>query len=118
MSTLEEIYQQITGDDGQKAAFADAAQTEETLAKFLASLGCDATPEEVSAFLKAKAGAEDELADEELDNVSGGCSYPPDPRTCPRCGSTDTTHFGSGNIADNGYLNMVCRDCEYCWRIM
>lgn len=59
-----------------------------------------------------------EIADEELDNVSGGCSYPPDPRTCPRCGSTDTTHFGSGNIADNGYLNMVCRDCEYCWRIM
>ena len=74
MSTLEEIYQQITGDDGQKAAFADAAQTEETLAKFLASLGCDATPEEVSAFLKAKAGAEDELADEELDNVAGGCN--------------------------------------------
>lgn len=59
-----------------------------------------------------------EIADEELDNVSGGCSYPPDPRTRPRCGSTDTTHFGSGNIADNGYLNMVCRDCEYCWRIM
>ena len=59
-----------------------------------------------------------EIADEELDNVSGGCSYPPDPRTCPRCGSTDTTRFGSGNIADNGYLNMVCRDCEYCWRIM
>lgn len=73
----------------------------------------------IHSFDALKGGSTNqELSDEELDNVSGGCSYPPDPRTCPRCGSTDTTHFGSGNIADNGYLNMVCRDCEYCWRIM
>ena len=95
------------------------AQNADEIARIAESAGVKLEKSEAEAlFARLHSTDADEVADEELDNVSGGCSYPPDPRTCPRCGSTDTTHFGSGNIADNGYLNMVCRDCEYCWRIM
>ena len=41
--------------------------------KFLASLGCDATPEEAAAFLQAQAAPGGELADDELGGVAGGC---------------------------------------------
>lgn len=95
------------------------AQNADEIARIAESAGIKLEKSEAEAlFARLRSADVEEVADEELDNVSGGCSYPPDPRTCPRCGSTDTTHFGSGNIADNGYLNMVCRDCEYCWRIM
>lgn len=95
------------------------AQNADEIARIAESAGVKLEKSEAEAlFARLHSTDAEEVADEELDNVSGGCSYPPDPRTCPRCGSTDTTHFGSGNIADNGYLNMVCRDCEYCWRIM
>lgn len=95
------------------------AQNADEIARIAESAGVKLEKSEAEAlFARLRSADVEEVADEELDNVSGGCSYPPDPRTCPRCGSTDTTHFGSGNIADNGYLNMVCRDCEYCWRIM
>ena len=95
------------------------AQNADEVARIAESAGVKLEKSEAEAlFARLHSTDAEEVADEELDNVSGGCSYPPDPRTCPRCGSTDTTHFGSGNIADNGYLNMVCRDCEYCWRIM
>lgn len=99
---------------------ARAAKSPEELVDIARSEGVELSHDRASEFFDALKGGStnQELSDEELDNVSGGCSYPPDPRTCSRCGSTDTTHFGSGNIADNGYLNMVCRDCEYCWRIM
>lgn len=95
------------------------AQNADEIARIAESAGVKLEKSEAEAlFARLHSTDAEEVADEELDNVSGGCSYPPDPRTCSRCGSTDTTHFGSGNIADNGYLNMVCRDCEYCWRIM
>ena len=76
MATLEEIYRQAIADDGTKAALAEAAKTAEGLQAFLSERGCDASPEEVAAFLKGKAtsGAEGELADEELDAVAGGCN--------------------------------------------
>ena len=76
MATLEEIYQQVVADDDAKAALAEAAKTPEGLQAFLTEHGCDAAPEEVAEFLRAKAasGAEGELADEELDAVAGGCN--------------------------------------------
>lgn len=74
MATIEELYKKVLSDDAEKAAFAEAGKTPEGLAAFLKERDCEATPEEVVDFLKAKQAQQGELADEELDSVAGGCS--------------------------------------------
>lgn len=61
-----------------------------------------------------------EIADEELDNVAGGCGsksdpYPVDPRfdgfiTCPQCGGTQ---WGVAWANMNGLMALVCHNCEH-----
>ena len=70
MKTLQELYNEITASDELKAAFADAAKGGKA-AEFLKAQGCEATAEELAAFLKGQKSGE--LSDEELDNVGGGC---------------------------------------------
>lgn len=72
--TIEELYAKVLSDDAEKVAFAEAAKSAEGLEGFLKEHDCDASPEEVGAFLKAKAEQRGELADEELDSVAGGCN--------------------------------------------
>ena len=51
-----------------------------------------------------------ELADEELDNVSGGgCD---NPITCPNCGSSN--YFPNSHRSPTYYY---CSDCNYSWNI-
>ena len=70
MKTLQELYNEIIGSEELKAAFAEAAKGGK-VAEFLKAHGCEATPEELTAFLKSQKSGE--LPDEELDNVAGGC---------------------------------------------
>ena len=75
MATLEEIYQQAIADDGTKAALAEAAKTADGLQAFLAEHDCDATLEELAAFIESKRGAEGELDENALEGIAGGISY-------------------------------------------
>ena len=73
MKTLQDLYEEIKGDDKQKRAFVEAMKAG-AVRDFLEERGCDATEEEVREFLEAKA-AEDspiELSMDELAEVAGG----------------------------------------------
>ena len=73
MKTMEELFQEILGSDELKGAFAQAVR-EGRMEEFLKENGCEASPEEVKAFLQEKQAKEGELSEAELDAVSGGCS--------------------------------------------
>ena len=95
MATLEEVYQNALSSGEERVAFAEAAKTEEDLAAFLAARGCEATPGQALEFLKEKVEVAGELADAELDDVTGGgCGgggeHTMDKR-CPSCGCVDCT---------------------------
>ena len=68
MKPLQELYNEIIASEELKAAFTEAAKAGKTV-EFLKEKGCEATAEELTAFLKGQTG---ELSDEELDNASGG----------------------------------------------
>ena len=70
MKTLQELYKEITSGDELKKAFLEAAKNGKAV-EFLRTHGCEATEEEIAAFLKTRASGE--LSDEELDGVAGGC---------------------------------------------
>ena len=72
MKTMEELFQEVLGSDGLKGAFAQAV-SEGRMEEFLKEHGCEASPEEVKAFLQEKQAKEGELSEAELDVVSGGC---------------------------------------------
>ena len=69
MKTLQELYDEVMASDELKAAFAEAAKGGKA-EEFLKARGCEATAEELTAFLKGQSTKE--LSDEELDNVAGG----------------------------------------------
>lgn len=73
MKTLEELLGEVIASEELKAAFIAAAK-ENKVGEFLKAQGCEATEAEAVEFLKAKRNAEGEVADMELEDVSGGCS--------------------------------------------
>ena len=62
MKTLQELYNEIIASDELKTAFAEAAKGGKTM-EFLKAQGCEATVEELAAFLKDQTTGEisDEL---------------------------------------------------------
>lgn len=76
MKSLQELYDEVTGDDALKKSFVEA-MSEGATEDFLKEHGCEATREEVLEFLEGKARANDpmELSADELAKVAGGTSY-------------------------------------------
>ncbi len=74
MATLGELYDKAMSDDEAKKAFAQAIATKEGAEAFLAQQGCEATSEELAAFLKEKASGSKsgELDDRELEGAAAG----------------------------------------------
>ncbi len=72
VKTLENLYNEIIGNDELQEAFAEAAR-EGTLEDFLKAHDCEATAAEAEAFLKEKQNQKGELSDNELEDVAGGC---------------------------------------------
>ncbi len=73
MKSLQELYSEIIGSDEVKKAYLDAAKGGK-IAEFLKDQGCEATEEDIKAFLKGK--ADQPLSDAELDSVAGGaCNH-------------------------------------------
>lgn len=71
MKTMQDLYKEITSNPELKAKFIEAAGAGR-LDAFLKDVGCAATMEEITAFLKEKAGEKNPLSEEELDNLAGG----------------------------------------------
>lgn len=73
MKTLEILYEEISASNELKEELTAAAKNN-ILAEFMKANGCDATPEELIAFIKSKATESCELSDDKLGMVSAGCN--------------------------------------------
>ena len=71
MKTIQELYIEVMADQELKEKFIEAANAGKT-EEFLKEHGCEATMEELNAFLKAKAEEDAPLSMDELDNAAGG----------------------------------------------
>lgn len=71
MKTMQELYNEVMADKELKAQFVEAANAGK-LEAFLKEHGCEATAEEVKAFLEAKANEDAPLSFDELENAAGG----------------------------------------------
>lgn len=74
MKTLETLYQEVLASDELKNAMAQATQSPEALEAWVKAQGCDATAEQIEAFLKEKESKTGELSDDELESAAGGCN--------------------------------------------
>lgn len=72
MKTLREFYSEVLNSEERKKSFAEAVR-DERVEDFLKKNGCEASAEDVAAFLKDQQAKSDELSGDELDNVAGGC---------------------------------------------
>ena len=71
MKTIQELYSEIMESQELKAQFIEAAKAGKQ-EEFLKAHGCEATLEEVKAFLEAKQQEDAPLSVDELENAAGG----------------------------------------------
>ena len=71
MKTIQELYSEIMASQELKAQFIEAAKAGKQ-EEFLKAHGCEATMEEVQAFLEAKQQEDAPLSFDELENAAGG----------------------------------------------
>ena len=77
MKTLQELYDEIKGNDALKRSFAEAMRAGVAW-DFLRQHDCEATSEELQEFLEGQVARESgsmDLSVEELADVAGGTSY-------------------------------------------
>ena len=74
MKTLQELFQEVSANDELKKAFIEAGNNDK-LNDFLKEHGCDATKEEVVAFLTEKANEDKPLSVEQLEQAAGGGTW-------------------------------------------
>ena len=72
MKSMQELYNEVMASEEMKKEFLEASKEKESVGAFLKKYGCDASVDDVAAFLKEK--TEGELSDDELDSVAGGKS--------------------------------------------
>ena len=71
MKTLQELYNEVIQSDALKKEFFEAGKTGKAM-EFIKAQGCDATLDEIKAFLDNQAKADKELSVAELENAAGG----------------------------------------------
>jgi hypothetical protein len=71
MKTIQELYNEIMANKELKEQFIEAAKAGKQ-EEFLKAHGCEATLEEVKAFLEAKQNEDAPLSFDELENAAGG----------------------------------------------
>ena len=71
MKTIQELYSEIMASKELKEQFIEAANAGKQ-EEFLKAHGCEATLEDVKAFLEAKQNEDAPLSVDELENAAGG----------------------------------------------
>ncbi len=69
--TIADVYEEVIKSAELQKEFL-AAEQNGSIAAFAAAHGCEASAEEVQAFLKTKLSEDKELSLDELDQVAGG----------------------------------------------
>ena len=111
MKTLEKLYEEIKSDSELKQEYKKAIG-DKKIADFMKAHDCDATEAELDAFILSKKNKE--LADDELDMVSGGgacTTYNSDgwPFVYPANTCDHYVFMGDANRGDWG----SCYSCKY-----
>lgn len=70
MKTIEELYSEVMASEELKKEFCSIKPEE--IESFAKKHGCNATFDEIKAFLTAKSTASGELSDDEIEQVAGG----------------------------------------------
>ena len=115
--TIAEVYEEVIKSAELQKEFL-AAEQNGTIAAFAAAHGCEASAEEVQAFLKAKLNEDEELSLDELEQAAGGAGGKGQKGpACPACGSTDTKVYDNvvkieGDHISNHYY---CINCGNFW---
>ena len=71
MKTLQELYNEVIASDELKKEFLEAGKNGKA-EEFIKVHGCDATLDEIKAFLENLTKTDKELSADELENVAGG----------------------------------------------
>ena len=71
MKTLQELYNEVIQSDELKKEFLEAGKNGKA-EEFIKAHGCDATLDEIKAFLENLTKTDKELSADELENVAGG----------------------------------------------
>ena len=87
---------------------AKSAKTADELLALAKENGITMSAEEASVNFKALHPASGELADDELDNVSGGACVTVTAATCPKCGSENVSMAGTQD-----YPLITCHACGF-----
>lgn len=87
---------------------AKSTKTADELLALAKENGIEMSADEANKKFKALHPASGELADDELDNVSGGGCVTVTAPTCPICGSENVTMSGTQD-----YPLITCHNCKY-----
>ena len=71
MKTLQELYNEVIASEELKKEFLEAGKNGKA-EEFIKNHGCDATADEIKAFLENLTKSDKELSTDELENVAGG----------------------------------------------
>ena len=71
MKTLQELYNEVIASEELKKEFLEAGKNGKA-EEFIKAHGCDATLDEIKAFLENLTKTDKKLSAEELENVAGG----------------------------------------------
>ena len=71
MKTLQELYNEVIQSDELKKEFLEAGKNGKA-EEFIKAHGCDATLDEIKAFLENLTKSDKQLSADELENVAGG----------------------------------------------
>ena len=76
MKSLQDLYNEVKGDDALKRSFVEAMRAG-VVEDFIRGHGCEATTEELQEYLEGQSreGESIELSTDELADVAGGTSY-------------------------------------------
>ena len=129
--SLKELYAEVMASEALKKEYF-AAANDKKVTEFLRAHGCEATEQELNAFLSnPKELPQGEVCDDELDAVAGGTCYK-DGRpvvtvmngceywTCDKCKVSSTVNYytarGSLSCTRCSVCGSVtyCMHCEYC----
>ena len=125
MKTLTELYKETLASDALKKEYF-AAANDGKINEFLLSHGCDATESELAEFLaNPEELRQGEIADDELEAVSGGTCYKEGwpvvtPMNTCDFWECEDCHVGKGNgkitmgACGICLLPAICRFCSHC----
>ena len=102
MKTLQELYNEVIQSDELKKEFLEAGKNGKA-EEFIKAHGCNATLDEIKAFLEEQTKADKNLSADELENVAGGACN--DETSLEVLGSISTLGFWCASYAINSAVN-------------